>query len=164
VVSRPEDEFIVNPEAVAQAITPRTRLILIGSPSNPTGAVYDEKTLRALADLAVKHDIWLLTDDIYRSLCYGDARFVQPATFSPEVRKRTIIVDGVSKTFAMTRVAYRILRGASARHRRHVDPARGNPPPTRPRSARRQRWRRWKDRPTNWSACGWSSTSDASSW
>jgi aspartate aminotransferase len=102
VWSRPEDEFVVNPDAIAKAITPRTRLILVVSPSNPTGAVYDEKTLRAIADLAVKHDCWLLTDDIYRSLVYGDARFVNPATFSPEVRKRTVIVDGVSKSYAMT--------------------------------------------------------------
>jgi aspartate aminotransferase len=102
VVSRAEDEFVVDPEAVAKAITPRTRLLLIVSPSNPTGAVYPEKTLRALADLAVKHDLWLLTDDIYRTLIYGDAKFVQPATFGPEVRKRTIIADGVSKAYAMT--------------------------------------------------------------
>lgn len=102
VVSRAEDEFVIDPEAVAKAITPRTRMILIVSPSNPTGAVYDEKTLRGLADLALKHDLWLLTDDIYRSLCYGDAKFIQPATFGPEIRKRTIIVDGVSKSYAMT--------------------------------------------------------------
>jgi aspartate aminotransferase len=102
VVSRAADEFVVDPAAIARAITPRTKLILIVSPSNPTGAVYDEKTLRAIADLAVERNLWLLTDDIYRSLCYGDARFVQPATFSPEVRKRTVIVDGVSKTYAMT--------------------------------------------------------------
>jgi aspartate aminotransferase len=102
VVSRPEDGFVVNPDAVAKAITPRTRMILVVSPCNPTGAVYDEKTLRALADLAVKHDLWMLTDDIYRTLIYGDARFFQPATFGPEVRKRTIIADGVSKAFAMT--------------------------------------------------------------
>ena len=102
VVSRPEDDFVVSPEAVAKAITPRTRMILIVSPSNPTGAVYDETTLRALADLAVKHDLFLMTDDIYRSLCYGDARYVQPATFGPEVRERTIMIDGVSKSFAMT--------------------------------------------------------------
>ena len=102
VVSRAEDEFVVNPDLVAKAITPRTRMLLIVSPCNPTGAVYDEKTLRALADLAVKHDLWLLTDDIYRSLIYGDAKFVQPASFGPEVKKRTIIADGVSKTFAMT--------------------------------------------------------------
>jgi aspartate aminotransferase len=102
VVSRPQDGFVVDPDAIGRAITPRTRLILVVSPCNPTGAVYDEHTLRAIADLAIKHDLWLLTDDIYRTLCYGDARFVQPATFGPEVRRRTVIVDGVSKAFAMT--------------------------------------------------------------
>jgi aspartate aminotransferase len=102
VVSRAEDQFVVDPDAIARAITPRTRVILLGSPCNPTGAVYDEKTLRAIAALAVEHDLWLVTDDIYRTLCYGDARFVQPATFGPEVRRRTVIIDGVSKAFAMT--------------------------------------------------------------
>jgi aspartate aminotransferase len=102
VVSTAKQEFVVDPDAVGRAITPRTKLILIVSPSNPTGAVYDEKTLRALADLAVKHDCWLLTDDIYRTLIYGGATFVNPATFGPEVRKRTIICDGVSKAYAMT--------------------------------------------------------------
>lgn len=102
VSSSAADDFVVNPEAIAKAITKKTKLILIVSPSNPTGAVYDEKTLRAIADLAVKNDCWLLTDDIYRSLCYGDAKFIQPATFGPEVRKRTIIVDGVSKSYSMT--------------------------------------------------------------
>jgi aspartate aminotransferase len=102
VLSRAEDGFAVNPDAIARAITPATRMIVLCSPSNPTGVIYDEGALRAIADLAIKHDLWLLTDDIYRSLCYDDARFVQPATFSSTIRKRTIIVDGVSKTFAMT--------------------------------------------------------------
>ena len=102
VLARAEDGFVANPDAIARAITPASRMIVLCSPSNPTGAVYDEATLRAIADLAIKHDLWLLTDDIYRSLCYGGARFVQPAAFSPEIRKRTIIVDGVSKSFAMT--------------------------------------------------------------
>jgi aspartate aminotransferase len=102
VLARAADGFVANPDAIARAITPATRMIVLCSPSNPTGAVYDEATLRAIADLASKHDLWLLTDDIYRSLCYGQARFVQPAAFSPEIRKRTIIVDGVSKSFAMT--------------------------------------------------------------
>jgi aspartate aminotransferase len=102
VVSRAEDDFVVSPAAIARAITPRTRMIVVVNPCNPTGAVYDEKTLRGIADLVVKHDLWLLTDDIYRTLVYGDAKFIQPATFSPEVRKRTIIADGVSKAFAMT--------------------------------------------------------------
>jgi aspartate aminotransferase len=102
VVSRPEDNFIINPDNVAKAITPRTKMLLIVSPCNPTGAVYDEKTLRALADIAVKNDLWILTDDIYRTLIYGDAKFTSVTTFGPEVRKRTIIADGVSKAYSMT--------------------------------------------------------------
>ena len=102
VLSRAADNFALDPDAIARAITPATRMIVLCSPSNPTGAIYDELTLRAVAKLALKHDLLLLTDDIYRSLCYSDERFVQPATFGPEIRKRTIIVDGVSKTYAMT--------------------------------------------------------------
>jgi aspartate aminotransferase len=102
VLARAEDGFVANPDDIARAITPATRMIVLCSPSNPTGVVYDETTLRAIAALAVRYDLWLLTDDIYRSLCYGAARFVQPASFGPEIRRRTIIVDGVSKTFAMT--------------------------------------------------------------
>jgi aspartate aminotransferase len=97
-----ESNFQVRVEDVEKAITARTRLILVCSPSNPTGAVYDEATLRGLAKLAVDKDLWLMTDDIYRTLLYGDATFFQPATMSPEVRAHTIIIDGVSKAFAMT--------------------------------------------------------------
>ncbi len=102
ILARAEDGFLANPDAIARAITPATRMIVLCSPSNPTGAIYDEGTLRAIAKLAVEHDLWLLTDDIYRNLCYDGGRCVQPATFSPEIRRRTIVVDGVSKTFAMT--------------------------------------------------------------
>jgi aspartate aminotransferase len=102
VLSRPEDGFAIDPAAIARAVTKATRMIVVCSPSNPTGAVCGEATLRALADLAEKHDLWLLTDDIYRGLCYGGVRCVQPATFGPEIRRRTIIVDGVSKSHAMT--------------------------------------------------------------
>ena len=102
VLSRAEDGFAIDPAAIARAITPATRMIVLCSPSNPTGAICGESTLRALADLAERHDLWLLTDDIYRGLCYAGAAFVQPATFGPEIRRRTIIVDGVSKSYAMT--------------------------------------------------------------
>jgi len=102
VVSTSADKFVVKAEHIAKAITPKTKMILINSPSNPTGQLYPEAALRAIADLVVKHDLWLMTDDIYRYLCYGDAKFVQPATFGPEVRKRTIIIDGVSKAYSMT--------------------------------------------------------------
>lgn len=102
VMARPEEGFVVDPEAVRAAITPRTRALLLASPCNPTGAVFGAATVQALAELAVAHDLWLITDDIYRSLIYGDAHFVQPAVLSPEVRARTIVADGVSKAFAMT--------------------------------------------------------------
>jgi aspartate aminotransferase len=97
-----EENFNVRVDDVARAITPRTKIILVCSPSNPTGAVYDEETLRGLAKLAVERDVLLMTDDIYRTLLYGTAKFFQPATISPEVRAHTIIIDGVSKAFAMT--------------------------------------------------------------
>ncbi|HMF43508.1 MAG TPA: pyridoxal phosphate-dependent aminotransferase [Polyangia bacterium] len=102
VPTKAEENFQVRAEDVAKAITPRTKMILVCSPSNPTGAIYDESTLRALAKLAVDKDIWLMTDDIYRTLVYGDGKFFQPATISPEVRAKTLIIDGVSKAFAMT--------------------------------------------------------------
>jgi aspartate aminotransferase len=102
VPTKAEENFNVRVEDVARAITARTKIILVCSPSNPTGAVYDEATLRGLGKLAVERDVILMTDDIYRTLLYGDAKFFQPATISPEVRAHTIIIDGVSKAFAMT--------------------------------------------------------------
>jgi aspartate aminotransferase len=102
VPTKAEENFNVRLDDVAKAITPRTRMILVCSPSNPTGAMYDEATLRGLAKLAVDKDLWLMTDDIYRMLVYGDGKFFQPATISPETKAHTIIIDGVSKAFAMT--------------------------------------------------------------
>jgi aspartate aminotransferase len=112
VATRAEHGFVVTPEAIARALTPATRMIVLCSPSNPTGAVYDEATLRDVADLAVRHDLWLLTDDIYRRFCYDDACFVQPATFGPAVRQRTVVVDGLSKSHAMTgwRIGFTLAR------------------------------------------------------
>ena len=78
VPTKAEENFQVRAEDVAKAITPRTKMILVCSPSNPTGAIYDEATLRGLAKLAVEKDVWLMTDDIYRTLVYGDAQ-VLPA-------------------------------------------------------------------------------------
>jgi aspartate aminotransferase len=102
VPTKAEENFQVHVDDVARAITPRTKMILVCSPSNPTGAIYDEATLRGLAKLAVDKDLWLMTDDIYRTLVYGDGKFFQPATISSDVRKKTLIIDGVSKAYAMT--------------------------------------------------------------
>src|SRR6516162_6868229 len=79
VPTKAEENFNVRVEDVAKAVTPRTKMIMVCSPSNPTGAMYDESTLRGLAKLAVEKKLWLLTDDIYRMLVYGDAKFFQPA-------------------------------------------------------------------------------------
>jgi len=102
VPTKAEENFQVRVEDVAKAITPRTKMILVCSPSNPTGAIYEEATLRGLAKLAVEKDLWLMTDDIYRTLVYGDGKFFQPATMGADVRGHTLIIDGVSKAFAMT--------------------------------------------------------------
>jgi aspartate aminotransferase len=102
VPTKAEENFQVRVEDVAKAITPRTKMILVCSPSNPTGAIYEEATLRGLAKLAVEKDVWLMTDDIYRTLVYGDGKFFQPATLGADVRAHTLIIDGVSKAFAMT--------------------------------------------------------------
>ena len=102
VPTKAEENFQVRVEDVAKAITPRTKMILVCSPSNPTGAIYDEATLTGLARLAVEKNVWLMTDDIYRTLVYGDGKFFQPATLGADVRSHMLIIDGVSKAFAMT--------------------------------------------------------------
>ena len=102
VLASAADGFQPDVDAIARAITPAARMIVLCSPSNPTGVIYDEATVRAIVDLAIRHDLWILTDDIYRSLHYGSVQIVQPASLGAEIRKRTIVVDGVSKSYAMT--------------------------------------------------------------
>ncbi len=106
--TRAEDDFAVTAAQVAAACTGRTRAIVLNNPSNPTGAVYTRAQIEALAKVVVEKDILVISDDIYRQLVYGDAEYVSIAAISPEVAKRTILVDGVSKTYAMTgwRIGY----------------------------------------------------------
>jgi aspartate aminotransferase len=106
--TRAEDDFAVTAEAVDAAITPRTRAIVLNNPSNPTGAVYSKKQIEALAKVVVDRHLLVISDDIYRQLVYGDAQYHSIAAVSPQVAERTILVDGVSKTYAMTgwRIGY----------------------------------------------------------
>ncbi|MBP6630049.1 MAG: pyridoxal phosphate-dependent aminotransferase [Kofleriaceae bacterium] len=108
VETRAEDDFTVRPEAVRAAISGRTRAIVLNTPSNPTGAVYSPAQIAGLAEVVAAHDLLVISDDIYRSLVYGDARYASIAAVSPELAARTILVDGVSKTYAMTgwRIGY----------------------------------------------------------
>jgi aspartate aminotransferase len=89
-----------DPDEVASKITPRTRMLITNSPGNPTGTVYTDTVQRALAELAVKHDLWVLSDEIYARIIYGGEYFSMLRY--PGMAERTVIIDGFSKSFAMT--------------------------------------------------------------
>jgi len=89
-----------DPDQIAAKITPRTRMLLTNSPGNPTGTVYTDAVQRRLAELAVKHDLWVLSDEIYARIIYG-GEYLSMLRY-PGMRERTLIIDGFSKSFAMT--------------------------------------------------------------
>lgn len=101
--------FKLTPESLEAAITDRTKAVILNSPSNPTGMIYTESELSALADVVKRHDLLVVSDEIYEKLVYGDSKFVSIATL-PDMRERTIIINGVSKSHAMTgwRIGYAI--------------------------------------------------------
>lgn len=104
-----EDNFKLKPEALEKAITPRTKWFIFNSPSNPSGAAYSHDELKALTDVLVKHPhVWILTDDMYEHLTYGDFKFVTPVEVEPSLYDRTLTMNGVSKAYAMTgwRIGY----------------------------------------------------------
>jgi aspartate aminotransferase len=103
IVPTSEDEaFRMTPEALRAAITSKTKALVLCSPSNPTGAAYTAEQLRALADVAAEHQFWIIVDEIYGELVYGGFDQKSIAEVAPELKDRIIIVDGVSKTYAMT--------------------------------------------------------------
>ena len=94
--------FRLTPAMLEAAITPKTKLVILNSPSNPTGAVYSRAELEAIVAVAVKHNLYILSDEMYEHLVYDDARPTCVATLSEDARARTILVAGFSKTYAMT--------------------------------------------------------------
>lgn len=106
------DNYELDMDAIEKAITPKTKAIVICTPNNPTGAVYSEKDLRRLAELAVEHDFFIVADEIYEKLVYDGAKHFSVASISREVRDRTITVNGFSKAYAMTgwRIGYAAAR------------------------------------------------------
>jgi aspartate aminotransferase len=94
--------FKLTPGQFLTAVTPRTKLLMLNSPSNPTGVVYDRHELEALADAVLQTDTGVLSDEIYEQLTYGDAKPTCFATLRPALAQRTITISGVSKTYAMT--------------------------------------------------------------
>ncbi len=102
VETRVESGFLMSPEQLEAAITPRTVAVVINSPSNPTGMMYSPEQLKALGTVALKHDLWMVSDEIYEKMVYGGVPQVSMASFGPEFYDHTITVNGFSKTFAMT--------------------------------------------------------------
>ena len=97
-----EDGFLMSPEQLEAAITPRTVAVVMNSPSNPTGMMYTPEQLRAIGEVAINHDLWIVSDEIYEKMVYGDVKQASMASFGPEFYDHTITVNGFSKTFAMT--------------------------------------------------------------
>ncbi len=95
-----------DPAALGNAVTARTRAVMINSPNNPSGYVFTREELQEVARLALEHELWILSDEIYRALVYEGGEAGSPVSLSPEARARTVIVDGASKAYAMT--GYRI--------------------------------------------------------
>jgi aspartate aminotransferase len=109
VSAGPETNYKLTAEALDKAITPKTKWFLFNSPSNPTGAAYTREELKALTDVLVKHPhVWILTDDMYEHLVYGDFTFTTPAQVEPKLYERTLTMNGVSKAYSMTgwRIGY----------------------------------------------------------
>ncbi len=94
--------FKVTVDMLEKHLTPRTKILLFVSPSNPTGAVYQPDEVEALGKWAAERGLWVLTDEIYEHLVYGDAVFSSMPTLVPEIRDRCVVVNGVAKTYAMT--------------------------------------------------------------
>lgn len=107
----PTDEaagYAIDPDSLERLVTPRTKAILVNSPCNPTGAVYEWRTLEAIAGIAVRHQLLVISDEIYEKVLYDGAVHRSIASLSPEVADRTVVINGVSKAYAMTgwRIGY----------------------------------------------------------
>ncbi len=104
-----ENNFKITGDQLEAAITEKTKWLIFNSPSNPSGAAYSRDELKALTDVLMRHPhVWVLTDDMYEHLCYGDFEFVTPVQVEPELYDRTLTMNGVSKAYAMTgwRIGY----------------------------------------------------------
>ena len=102
IYATPRHGYKVTAAQIEAMITPHTKMLILNSPCNPTGAVYTEEEIRAIADVCVRHNIVVLSDEMYEKLIYGGEKQFSIASVSPEMKELTIIVNGVSKSYAMT--------------------------------------------------------------
>ena len=103
-----KNEFKITPEELKKAITPKTKALIINSPSNPTGSAYTKNQLEKIAEIAISKNFFVVSDEIYEKIVYDGFEFTSIASLSEEMKKKTIIVHGVAKTYAMTgwRIGY----------------------------------------------------------
>jgi aspartate aminotransferase len=103
VATDPDNEFRMTPHQLQSAITPKTKWVIINNPCNPSGAVYSSKDLEGLAEVIRRHpQVWVLTDDIYEHIIYGDTKFATMAQVAPDLYDRTLTMNGFSKAYCMT--------------------------------------------------------------
>ena len=108
VETKEKNAFKITPESLKKAITPKTKAMIMNSPSNPTGSAYAKKDLEKIGEIAISKNFFVISDEIYEKIVYDGFQFVSIASLSEEMKKKTIIVHGVAKTYAMTgwRIGY----------------------------------------------------------
>lgn len=108
IEGKESNSFKITPEQLEAVITEKTKAVIINSPSNPTGMLYTADELQQIGEICLKHDILIVSDEIYEKLVYGDHKHVSIAQLSPELKKQTVIINGVSKSHSMTgwRIGY----------------------------------------------------------
>jgi aspartate aminotransferase len=108
VHTSPKNNFQITPEELKSHITPKTKVFIFNSPSNPTGAAYTKKDIEAICDVLINQNLIIMSDDIYEKIIYDGFEFFNPAMLSPELKEKTFIVNGVSKAYSMTgwRIGY----------------------------------------------------------
>ena len=101
------NNFKINPADLEKAITPKTKMLILNSPTNPSGIVYEEKELKQIASICLKHNIYILSDEVYEKIVYGK-KHISIASVNEKIKKLVIVVNGVSKSYAMTgwRIGY----------------------------------------------------------
>ena len=108
VDTKEEDDFKITPESLKKTVTQKTKALIINSPSNPTGSAYTKKELEKIAEIAISNNFFIISDEIYEKIVYDGFEFVSIASLNEAIKKRTIVVHGVAKTYAMTgwRIGY----------------------------------------------------------
>ncbi|KFF41571.1 MAG: pyridoxal phosphate-dependent aminotransferase [Candidatus Atelocyanobacterium thalassa] len=102
VETKAETNYKITPEQLLKAITPKTKLFILNSPSNPTGAVYTYQELKKLAEIIIKYDIWVVSDEIYEKILYSKTKHISIGALGKDILRKTIISNGFSKSYAMT--------------------------------------------------------------